>query len=256
MPSQTLWTLVAIIFMPFSEEVKYQVKRLSHQTCCVCKSIGIEIHHIIPQSEKGEDTLDNAAPLCPSCHETYGQNPTKRKFIREARDIWYEICDRRYTVSNETLNKILSKLEGIEGALFTKKALSNNEPLTFGQIIEFFLKFKYPTDTDSTKNFEVTFQFLFGTIGDKKNDFDDEFNERRDFFYETFGRMFSEKIVLYLIHRLNINWSVGVDEITLSHLLNAAFVIIVCIIDNNNLEFGARIKAREDEYRDLVFSLN
>jgi hypothetical protein len=40
------------------------------------------------------DELENAAPLCPSCHETYGANPTKRKFLREARDLWYEIlCD-------------------------------------------------------------------------------------------------------------------------------------------------------------------
>ena len=77
--------------MVFTEKIKYEVKKLSHQSCCVYKNIGIEIHHIKPQAENGEDKLENAAPLCPSCHEICGQNPTKRKFIRESRDIWYEI---------------------------------------------------------------------------------------------------------------------------------------------------------------------
>mgnify|MGYP003132111908 CR=1 len=28
----------------------------------------LEIHHILPLANKGEDTLENAAALCPSCH--------------------------------------------------------------------------------------------------------------------------------------------------------------------------------------------
>jgi hypothetical protein len=55
----------------------------------------VEVHHIVPEAEAGPDTEDNAAPLCPSCHETYGANPDKRKFIREARDFWYELCRTR-----------------------------------------------------------------------------------------------------------------------------------------------------------------
>lgn len=82
--------------MPFPESVTRDVKRRAHFQCCLCRTLGVEIHHIVPQSEKGPDTLDNAAPLCPSCHETYGANPLKRKFIREARDLWYEICEKRY----------------------------------------------------------------------------------------------------------------------------------------------------------------
>ena len=61
----------------------------------------------MPQEEGGSDTEDNAAPLCPSCHETYGANPTKRKFIREARDLWYEICQRRYATDSPLLQNIL-----------------------------------------------------------------------------------------------------------------------------------------------------
>lgn len=81
------------INVSFSENLKLKVRRAAHFRCCLCRSLGVEIHHITPQEEDGPDTEDNAAPLCPSCHEIYGANSTKRKFIREARDHWYEICN-------------------------------------------------------------------------------------------------------------------------------------------------------------------
>jgi hypothetical protein len=71
----------------------------------------VEVHHIVPQAEGGDDSEDNAAPLCPSCHETYGANPQKRKFIREARDFWYELCSERYAADPEWLQEISEKLE-------------------------------------------------------------------------------------------------------------------------------------------------
>jgi hypothetical protein len=55
----------------------------------------VEIHHIIPQAEGGPDVEDNAAPLCASCHSAYGANPVKRRDIRDARDLWYEIVERQ-----------------------------------------------------------------------------------------------------------------------------------------------------------------
>jgi 5-methylcytosine-specific restriction endonuclease McrA len=35
----------------------------------------LEVHHIIPLSENGEDSVDNAIALCPNCHrqEHYGE---------------------------------------------------------------------------------------------------------------------------------------------------------------------------------------
>jgi len=72
--------------MAFSEKIKLNVKKKSHFSCCLCQQIGIEVHYITPQSDGGKDTEDNAAPLCPTCHEKYGANPQKRKFITEARD--------------------------------------------------------------------------------------------------------------------------------------------------------------------------
>ena len=97
--------------MVFSEALKLKVKRKAHFSCCLCKALGIEIHHIIPQEEKGPDTEDNAAPLCPSCHETYGANSQKRKFIREARNFWYEICEKRYASDSDRIDEVKSLLE-------------------------------------------------------------------------------------------------------------------------------------------------
>lgn len=97
--------------MSFSNVVKLSVKHRSHFSCCLCKTLGIEIHHIVPQEDGGPDIEDNAAPLCPSCHETYGANPQKRKFIREARDFWYELCDARYSSDKTQLTELRGLVE-------------------------------------------------------------------------------------------------------------------------------------------------
>jgi len=97
--------------MSFSEAVKLTVKRKAHFACCLCRGVGIELHHIVPQADGGPDTEDNAAPLCPSCHETYGANPTKRKFIREARDFWFEICATRYGADANRLDALQQMLQ-------------------------------------------------------------------------------------------------------------------------------------------------
>jgi hypothetical protein len=97
--------------MPFSEPSKVTLRKRAHFCCCLCHELGVEIHHIVPQSEDGPDSEENAAPLCPSCHEKYGGNPEKRKFIREARDFWYEICETRYAFSAKQLEDIAEKLQ-------------------------------------------------------------------------------------------------------------------------------------------------
>ena len=97
--------------MAFSEALKLKVKKRSHFRCCVCQAVGVEVHHIIPQEDTGPDTEENAAPLCPTCHEIYGANRTKRKFIREARDAWYEICDRRYAADVDRLDELKKRLD-------------------------------------------------------------------------------------------------------------------------------------------------
>jgi HNH endonuclease len=76
--------------MAFSESIKLKVKEAAAFRCCRCQHTGVEVHHIIPEKDKGPDTLDNAAPLCPSCHSEFGDNPVKRKEITQMRDWWYE----------------------------------------------------------------------------------------------------------------------------------------------------------------------
>jgi hypothetical protein len=107
--------------MSFSDDLKLQVKRRAHFMCCLCHALGVEVHHVLPQEDGGRDTEDNAAPLCPSCHETYGANPQKRKFIREARDLWYEICEKRFAPDPDRLDEIGTLLKDA----VTKKDLDN-----------------------------------------------------------------------------------------------------------------------------------
>lgn len=89
----------------------------------------------MPQSENADDTEDNAAPLCPSCHETYGANPSTRKFIREARDFWYELCSRRFSKDPDALTNISERLDqtasksDLEGIVDVIKRLLKSRPV-------------------------------------------------------------------------------------------------------------------------------
>lgn len=79
--------------------------------------MSVEVHHIIPEASGGEDTIENAAPLCAYCHSLYGDNPIKRKEITEMRDWWYEQVIKIYnsnpmsSSSMETISNLLEKIE-------------------------------------------------------------------------------------------------------------------------------------------------
>lgn len=129
--------------MPFTEGLKLKVRRRAHFACCLCHDFGVEIHHIIPQEDGGPDDEDNAAPLCPSCHEKFGANPTKRKVIREMRDFWYEICETRFPADYGVLREIKDAVSGTakseELAAATEAiitAIKNHGPLAHGFSIE------------------------------------------------------------------------------------------------------------------------
>ena len=93
--------------MAFSESLKERVRQKAHYRCCLCQAVLVEIHHIVPQANGGGDEEENAAPLCASCHEIYGANPTKQKFIREARDWWFETCANRYAPGSDALGDVI-----------------------------------------------------------------------------------------------------------------------------------------------------
>ena len=103
--------------MPFSEQKKLEVKQKATFRCCRCQNIGVDVHHIVPVKDGGKDDMDNAAPLCPSCHDYYGDNPTKRKEITQMRDWWYEKCQEPWTKKGldlDVLRQIDAKLESIK----------------------------------------------------------------------------------------------------------------------------------------------
>lgn len=102
--------------MAFIQKIIDQVKRASAFRCCRCQSIGIEVHHIIPQKDKGPDTFENAAPLCPNCHTWFGDNPLKHREITQMRDWWYERVKEIFSPHHmdfHVLNDINSKVEAL-----------------------------------------------------------------------------------------------------------------------------------------------
>ena len=96
--------------MPFSEKIKLEVKRKAAFRCCRCRSIGVDVHHIIPEKDCGTDEISNAAPLCPSCHDYFGDNPSKRKGITQMRDWWYDIVKQEFA-AKDLDSSILSQID-------------------------------------------------------------------------------------------------------------------------------------------------
>lgn len=82
--------------MPFSPHLKKEVREKAGFQCCRCHKFQVEVHHIIPEKDGGLDTIDNAAPLCPNCHDELGDNPVKRKQVRQNRDWWYKVIENKY----------------------------------------------------------------------------------------------------------------------------------------------------------------
>lgn len=192
--------------MPFSDTQKLEVKRKAHFCCAICHSAGVEIHHIIPQSEGGSDEAENSAPLCPSCHEIYGANPTKRKFIREARDHWYELCAKRYAPQEgESLNRLIAIVEqsrhdivdlrneiltGLEKQNPTKEIFN----LGLSGVLQYLLS-KYTNE--SFPKYTILFSPLLWK--------DDDLPEIKQKLFEQLGAFLVEKITIHVMHETNIN---------------------------------------------------
>ena len=102
--------------MDFAEQVKKEIREKAAFRCCRCQQVGIHVHHIIPQENGGSSNIDNAAPLCPSCHDYFGSNPQKRKEITQMRNWWYgqvkmQFPDNRQLSRLEDINNKLDKLQ-------------------------------------------------------------------------------------------------------------------------------------------------
>ena len=98
--------------MSFPEDVKIRALVACGRCCCIChKNCGnnIEIHHIHPRAQGGEDTFENAIPLCFDCHAIVGQynpkHPKGTKFSEKEliahRDNWYNTIKENQNSNNK-----------------------------------------------------------------------------------------------------------------------------------------------------------
>ncbi len=89
--------------MAFQRQEVSELLARCHRRCCICHrfcGVKIETDHIKPKEQGGDDSIDNAIPVCFECHaEIHGYNdkhPRGRKFLPEElrlhRDQWFRIC--------------------------------------------------------------------------------------------------------------------------------------------------------------------
>lgn len=87
--------------MGFSRAIRERALVRAARRCCVCrryKGVGVEVHHITPPAQGGENSLDNAIVLCFDCHCAAGHynpaHPRGTRFspgeLRKHRDDWFQ----------------------------------------------------------------------------------------------------------------------------------------------------------------------
>jgi len=253
--------------MGFNERIKKEVRKLSHFSCCLCKNIGAEIHHIIPQEDGGADDLDNAAPLCPTCHELYGGNPRKRKIVREARDQWYKICEKRFAPSTDRLSELAQKIDDLEKNLkktshdiikkltkeeFAPSGKSKINKLPLSKVIERILCFNHILKTPNSESINITHELLFCTEGDPNSKNDQEYNQVRREFIEKFGSLVVYNFCAYLVYHAKIDWVKGVPEPELQKLLSASFVFMVMLLHHEDLDNDLKLEIGFTKKNELI----
>jgi len=231
--------------LSFSENTKLEVKRKSHFCCCICHTPGVEIHHIVPQADKGDDTFENAAPLCPSCHETYGANPTKRKFIREARDFWYELCEKRYApvgvqladikdLFNESLKEFADRSMDAVGRIN-----GNTNKHESGEVGEVGVV-QYILSRYAHEGF-IHHEFLF----DEVIWADDDLPELKEFIYVRYGKLFVESACLYAMNEPGVDIREGFTEGEFEQLIGCLIAFVSCMKLLNQGDIVAEIDSKE-----------
>ena len=105
--------------MSFSKKIKSRCLSECARHCCVCQrycGVKIEIHHIITKEQSGEDTYENAIPLCFDCHCNAGhynpQHPRGNRYspeeLKKSRDRLYKIVkEGRIREPDQTADELL-----------------------------------------------------------------------------------------------------------------------------------------------------
>ncbi|HDH17163.1 MAG TPA: HNH endonuclease [Gammaproteobacteria bacterium] len=97
--------------MPFSPKTKEDALVACGRHCCICHKfcgIKIEVHHVIPEVDDGDNSFDNAIPLCFDCHadmKSYDhKHPKGSKYsvkeLKQHRDNWYRKVDGNIGIAN------------------------------------------------------------------------------------------------------------------------------------------------------------
>lgn len=101
--------------MVFSRKIKEDILVASARHCCVChryKGVKVEVHHIVPKEQGGEDILENAIALCFDCHSDAGhyfaKHPKGTKFtvaeLRKHKSSWFKIvAENRIPIKKNNL---------------------------------------------------------------------------------------------------------------------------------------------------------
>jgi len=82
--------------VPLSRTLRYTVAERDDWCCRKCgESERIDVHHIIPYCNNGEDTLNNLVQLCVLCHDEWerGAIPASLGFME-----WLDLPPQRYLV--------------------------------------------------------------------------------------------------------------------------------------------------------------
>jgi hypothetical protein len=155
--------------MAFSDNVRQEVMRKSGFSCCLCHraSVSVEVHHIVPQADGGDDSIENAAPLCPGCHSDFGANPEKRRRIGQMRDWWYEQTQKVYSAniaSPQQLADIRSLLQNVNAK---QDSILTNQDKHHSDLESLKVQLKAiannAIDSMTTVNSDVTTSAVLGT---------------------------------------------------------------------------------------------
>lgn len=135
--------------MGFSDAIRQQIFVRSARHCCVChkaKGLNIEIHHITPASEGGEDSLENAIALCFDCHADAGHyfagHPKGSKLsppeLKKHKEEWLKIVNEHKITDPKTAVVELSienkDFKGFFSPLFIKETTTYLDRNAFRRI--------------------------------------------------------------------------------------------------------------------------
>ena len=178
--------------------------------CCVCHSVGVEIHHMVPEADGGPDTEDNVAPLCPSCHDTYGANPVKRKFIGECKANWIDRCEHltgkssdlaeflsiaRKAVTKQDVQELLDRAVQQHSAQAPESGERTGQPL--GMILAYIYDRRVDPDKVRLQDVDFVYSAIFGFPWENS----EEAEGLRTEFLERFGTETARRLCAYELSR-------------------------------------------------------